>query len=78
MNVDADAVQSLIAENARVAQDQDEYSVRTISFLETNEVTKIMERCTLEKDGFTGIWFGGTKPPDREMHKTDIQLNVWA
>ena len=28
MNVDADAVQEVIAQNARIAQDQDEYSAR--------------------------------------------------
>ena len=40
MNVDADAVQSLIAENARVAQDQDEYNVRYNALASRFEDTK--------------------------------------
>ena len=40
MNADADAVQSLIAENARVAQDQEAYSVRYEALASRFEDTK--------------------------------------
>jgi len=40
MNVDADAVQEIIAENARVAQDQDEYNVRYNALASRFETTK--------------------------------------
>ena len=40
MNVDADAVQELIAENARVAQDQEEYSLRYETLVSRFEETK--------------------------------------
>ena len=40
MNVDADAVQEIIAENARVAQDQDEYNVRYNALASRFEDTK--------------------------------------
>ena len=40
MNVDADAVQELIAENARVAQDQKEYAVRYEALASRFEQTK--------------------------------------
>ncbi|MBR0161109.1 MAG: hypothetical protein IJQ02_07515 [Oscillospiraceae bacterium] len=40
MNTDADAVQSLIAENARVAQDQEAYSVRYDALASRFEDTK--------------------------------------
>ena len=40
MNVDADAIQEAIAENARVVQDQDEYSVRYKMLVSCFEATK--------------------------------------
>ncbi len=40
MNVDADAVQELISQNARVAQDQEEYSVRYEALSTRFEETK--------------------------------------
>ena len=40
MNVDADAVQEIISENARVAQDQDEYNVRYNALASRFEDTK--------------------------------------
>ena len=40
MNVDADAVQEIIAENARVAQDQAEYNVRYEALVSRFETTK--------------------------------------
>ena len=40
MNVDADAVQEVIAENARVAQDQEEYTVRYEALVSRFEATK--------------------------------------
>ena len=40
MNVDADAVQELIAENARVAQDQEEYNLRYETLVSRFEETK--------------------------------------
>ena len=40
MNVDADAVQNLIAENARVAQNQEEYTIRYDTLVSRFETTK--------------------------------------
>ena len=40
MNVDADAVQNLIAENARVAQNQEEYTIRYDALVSRFETTK--------------------------------------
>ncbi len=40
MNVDADAVQNLIAENARVAQNQEEYTIRYDALVSRFEATK--------------------------------------
>lgn len=40
MNVDADAVQDVIAENARVAQDQEEYNIRYEALVSRFEATK--------------------------------------
>ncbi|MBR2255766.1 MAG: recombinase family protein [Blautia sp.] len=40
MNVDADAVQEIISENARVAQDQEEYTIRYDALVSRFETTK--------------------------------------
>ena len=49
MNADADAVQSLISENARVAQNQDEYAVRYDALASRFETTKAKyEKVTAE------------------------------
>lgn len=49
MNVDADAVQDVIAENARVAQDQEEYNIRYEALVSRFEATKAQyEKVTSE------------------------------
>ena len=64
MNADADAVQSLISENARVPQDQAEYAVRYEALASRFEETKAKyEKVTAEiaaKGSASGNWSGSS------------------
>ena len=55
MNVDADAVQELIAENARVAQDQKEYAIRYEALASRFEETKARYEQVTQEISLKGI-----------------------
>ena len=55
MNVDADAAQELIGENARVAQDQKEYAIRYEALATRFEETKVRYEEVSEQIALKGI-----------------------
>lgn len=55
-NVDADAVQEIIAENARAAQDQEEYSLRYETLASQFEITKAQYEKVTAEIAMRGIW----------------------